>query len=245
MTTPPTFSGELAPLFEALAKAQAEIDPAIKRSNNPHFRSRYADLSTVLDAILPPLNRHGLALLQLVGETVDNSVSLTTVLSHSSGAMLSTSSSCPLGRGGGPQGAGSGLTYLRRYAAQAIVGLPTADDDGNAAQQPVTASSKPQTAPKKKSAPKAKKKVKAAPKPKQSKQHDPSFSAVRGSFAATCKDIGTNYEELAFICEELGRPRPSMMNPEQRSKLIDWYKGLETDKTADWTARFESRKELF
>jgi len=245
MINPPTFSGDLAPLFAALAKAQAEIDPAIKRARNPHFKSRYADLTSVLDAILPSLNKYELALLQLVGETNDGAVTLTTVLTHSSGAMISALASCPLGRGGGPQGAGSGLSYLRRYAAQALIGLPTIDDDGNAAQRPVTAPSKPQTAPKKKSAPKAKKKAKAAPKPKQSKQHDPSFSAVRSSFAATCKDIGTNYEELAFICEELGRPRPSMMNPEQRSKLIDWYKALKTDKTADWTARFESRKGLF
>ena len=244
MINPPTFTGDLAPLFGALATAQADIDPAVKRSNNPHFKSRYADLSSVLDAILPPLNRNGLALLQLVGETVDGSVSLTTVLSHSSGAMISTLASCPLGRGGGPQGAGSGLSYLKRYAAAALVGLSTADDAGETAQQRER-SAVPVPAKKKKAAPRTKKAPKAAPKTIASKGHDPSFAASRGSFAATCQRIGTTYEELSFICEELGQPRPSGMDQERRNKLILWYKGLEADVAADWTAKHESKKELF
>lgn len=223
MTTPPTFSGELAPLFAALAKAQAEIDPAIKRARNPHFKSRYADLTSVLDAILPSLNKYELALLQLVGETNDGAVTLTTVLTHASGAMISAFASCPLGRGGGPQGAGSGLSYLRRYAAQALIGLPTIDDDGNAAQKP-KATPKP--------------KAPQAPKAQPISEKHPSFEQSRVEFMKSLKNINWKYPVVVHLCESLKKPRPSMMDQATRNNLLTYLSNRTETERIGWIRTF-------
>ena len=216
---------QLGELFGALAKAQQEIDPAKKRASNPHFKSKYADLPTVLDAILPSLNNHNMSLLQLVGETQDGCVTLTTILGHKNGAYILSMASCPLGRGGGPQGAGSGLTYLRRYAAQALVGLGAEDDDGNDAQK-VKAIAKPK--------PKAKAKAKATPKPKAPGAHDPSFN--NKVFAHKISNIGDGftYEQVAFICNQKGKVRPSGMSQAERNGLIRFLSDMGPIKRENW-----------
>jgi len=205
---------QLGELFGALARAQQEIDPAKKRSSNPHFKSKYADLTTVLDAILPALNENNLSLMQLVGETQDGYVTLTTILGHKNGAYVLALASCPLGRGGGPQGAGSGLTYLRRYAAQAIVGLGAEDDDGNTAQGK-----------------KAKTKPKAiAREPTRSKTFN------NRTFAATLSNIGDGwtYEQVAWMCEQKTKPRPSKMNQGQRNGLVRHLTEMAPEKVEEW-----------
>ena len=186
-----TFNGDLAPLFEALSKAQSAIDPARKKAKNPHFKSRYADLSEVLGAILPPLNANGLSLMQIVGESSGSLVTLTTVLTHKTGAYISSLATCPQGRGGGPQGVGSGITYLRRYSAQSIVGLPTEDDDGNGAQ-------------------KDHEKAKKA-KPEQSAY----FKENRKSLMVDWVKKGWEYEVICYVCESKGNLRPSGMSKAQ------------------------------
>ena len=253
MINPPTFSGDLAPLFAALAKAQAEIDPAIKRARNPHFKSRYADLTSVLDAILPSLNKYELALLQLVGETNDGAVTLTTVLTHSSGAMISAFASCPLGRGGGPQGAGSGLSYLRRYAAQALIGLPTIDDDGNYAQKP-KAQAKTPSAPKvaklkaktaelndeakaRKDFRAARSKIKELNDTAISEKH-PSFEPNRIEFMKSLKNINWKYPVVVHLCESLKKPRPSMMDQETRNNLLTYLSKRTEKERIGWLRTF-------
>ena len=122
-------------LIESLLKAQAEIRNPPKDSINPHFKSRYADLATVRDCVVPVLVKHGLSVVQLPCD-LDGSPALTTVLVHQSGEYFETTIRLhPVKQD--PQGVGSALTYARRYALQSLVCIAAEDDDdGNAASQP-------------------------------------------------------------------------------------------------------------
>jgi len=127
-----------APLFAALAAAQAEVENAIKGNVNPHFKSRYADLAEVLNTVRPVFARHGLSILQSTAFDGDN-VSVTTTLAHAEGGWVSSCASCVPARVDA-QGIGAATTYLRRYSLAAMCGVAQEDDDGNAAshqQRPV------------------------------------------------------------------------------------------------------------
>jgi len=131
--------GELA---KALAAAQAELEPAKRDATNPHFRSKYADLSACWDAVRAPLARHGLAVSQLPSLDGDV-VRLTTMLLHTSGEFIGSDAAVRIAKHDAPS-VGSALTYLRRYSLSAIVGLSTEDDDGAAA---MTAAPQPRPQP--------------------------------------------------------------------------------------------------
>ena len=118
-------------LTTALAKAQGEITGALKESANPFFKSRYADLASCWDACRGPLSKNSLAVFQ-AAETTEHGLVLTTTLAHGSGQWMRSS----LGvtpKDDSPQSMGSALTYARRYALTAMVGIAQVDDDGNAA----------------------------------------------------------------------------------------------------------------
>jgi hypothetical protein len=129
-------SDTIIELAKALAKAQGQIKPAVKDSENPHFRSKYADLSSVWEACRKPLTDNGLSVVQMpVDAPTPGSVALTTLLLHISGEFISSTVSAPLTKQDA-QGIGSALTYLRRYALSAIIGVVADDDDdGNAASR--------------------------------------------------------------------------------------------------------------
>jgi hypothetical protein len=112
----------------ALAKAQAAIRPALKDSENPHFRSKYADLSSVWEACRAPLTSNGLAVMQMPVDASDGRVALTTMILHTSGEWISSTVSTRLQKDDA-QGVGSALTYLRRYALAAAIGVVADDDD--------------------------------------------------------------------------------------------------------------------
>lgn len=115
----------------ALAKAQAEMGNALKDSDNPHFKSKYADLASVRDACLPALNRHGIAVIQPFVET-ELGRAVKTVLLHESGETLECAVPVILGKQD-MQGLGSAITYARRYGLLSMAGIAPEDDDGNAA----------------------------------------------------------------------------------------------------------------
>jgi hypothetical protein len=124
--------GELA---AALAAAQGEMTAASKDATNPHFKSRYATLASVWDAIRGPLSQHGLSVSQVL-ESPENGVGVAvrTMLLHTSGQWIASRYVMPIGDKLTPQAIGSAITYARRYALSAIVGIaPDDDDDGNAA----------------------------------------------------------------------------------------------------------------
>ena len=130
-------SDSIIELAKALAKAQGQIKPAVKDSENPHFRSKYADLASVWDACRKPLTDNGLSVVQMpVDAPTPDGVALTTLLLHTSGEYISSTISAPLTKRDA-QGIGSALTYLRRYALSAVIGVVAdEDDDGNAASRP-------------------------------------------------------------------------------------------------------------
>jgi hypothetical protein len=125
-------SESIAALAAALSKAQADITGALKDSANPFFKSKYADLASCWDACRSQLAANNLAVIQTteIGET---GAVLVTTLAHSSGEWMRGYLPI-LSKDAGPQGQGSGITYARRYALAAIVGLAQIDDDAEAAQ---------------------------------------------------------------------------------------------------------------
>ncbi len=126
-------SENLDQLFTALAKAQGEMSAAAKDCANPFFKSRYADLSSVWTACREPLSKHGLSVLQIV-QSSDLGDVLHTTLGHSSGQYMTSTMPIRIKTDGKNdiQALGSTITYLRRYALSAIVGVaPDDDNDGN------------------------------------------------------------------------------------------------------------------
>lgn len=122
-------SGKIA---EALAKAQGTMEAAKKTSENPHFRSSYADLAACIEAAQPYLSDNGLAVVQATAVDASGHVELITELIHVSGEWYR--SYWPIRPvKPDPQGYGSATTYARRYCFQAIIGQPSKDDDANAA----------------------------------------------------------------------------------------------------------------
>lgn len=120
-------------LAAALAKAQGEMEGAKKDTANPFHKSKYADLASVWEAIRGPLSANGLSVVQLVTEAPAGFVGLTTILMHSSGQQVSSTFHMPVKDATNPQAVGSALTYARRYALSALVGVAPEDDDGNLA----------------------------------------------------------------------------------------------------------------
>lgn len=118
-------------LFGALAKAQTEIQNAEQDAENMHWRTKYATLASVMNAIRGPLSKNGLAILQLPEMTTADKghmLALTTILGHSSGQSISNYFTMYPPKQD-PQGIGSAMTYMRRYAAMAICGIAGAADD--------------------------------------------------------------------------------------------------------------------
>jgi hypothetical protein len=125
-------SEQVTEIAAALAKAQGAIANATLNRINPHFKSRYADLAAVRDAVRGPLSDNGLALTQTT-EIRDGALILVTTLHHSSGQWIA--SEYPLPAAGRPQEMGSALTYARRYTMSAMLGIAAdEDDDANAAE---------------------------------------------------------------------------------------------------------------
>ncbi len=119
-------------LSAAMALAFAEIEAATKQATNPHFKSKYADLGAVIDAIKPALIKHGLFFTQRPLPS-EGGVCLETVLHHSSGDSMALGQLFVPANKNDAQGFGSALTYARRYGLMTAFGVPAEDDDGNAA----------------------------------------------------------------------------------------------------------------
>ena len=121
-------------IIAALASALPKLEGAKKNANNPHFKSKYADLGSVIDA-LEPIKDHGLWFIQISKER-DNGACFETVIIHgpSNSQMSMGETFVPADRANA-QGFGSAQTYARRYGLLSAFGLATEDDDGNAASQ--------------------------------------------------------------------------------------------------------------
>lgn len=126
-------SESIKEIATALCKFQGSVEKIKKTAENPFFKSKYANLADILDIIRQPLSENGLSFVQFPKGTHE----LETMLMHISGEwMAETYTMTPTKND--PQGLGSVITYQRRYALGAILGLNIdEDDDGNKASQPV------------------------------------------------------------------------------------------------------------
>jgi hypothetical protein len=139
-------SDSIGAIGAALAKAQADIKPAIKDAKNPHFQQNYADLSSVWEACRAKLAANGIAVVQSP-EANDAQVSITTLLVHASGEWISGTLTLKA-RDASPQSVGSAITYGRRYGLASMVGVAPDDDDGEGAQGRGKATAAPAAKPK-------------------------------------------------------------------------------------------------
>ncbi len=118
----------------ALNKLQSEVDVAKRGKVNSFFKgAKYADLEAVWEAIREPLTSNGFSVIQFPCEAPAGNVGLKTTLMYKNGVFLEDKFFMPLKDPTNPQAAGSALTYARRYALMAVVGISPSDDDGNAA----------------------------------------------------------------------------------------------------------------
>lgn len=140
---PVVFSGDIAPFAKAFVAAQKSTEAVKKAATNPHFRSKYADLAEVVEAVVPALNNNGIAVVQSPGFD-GKLVSVTTILIHESGATMTGTLHLNPTKAD-PQGVGSAITYGRRYALLAMTGAAPEDDDGNAASQRKGSAASPQS----------------------------------------------------------------------------------------------------
>jgi hypothetical protein len=126
-------SESIAALAAALATAQGAMKGAVKDSANPFFKSKYADLASVVEAIRSAFSANGLSYIQTVQPSDRDEVRVETMILHSSGEWISCGVlALPVSKVDA-QGYGSALTYARRYSLSAAVGVAPEDDDGNAA----------------------------------------------------------------------------------------------------------------
>lgn len=200
-----TTSEHINEIAAALAKAQGSMDNASKDRSNPAFKSKYADLASVRDAVIGPLTAAGIAVIQAPATTAEGVV-VETRFVHSSGQWLS----CSVGatpRAYDPQSVGSAITYLRRYGLMALASIAPEDDDGNAASGAPMQRNEP--------APRWQERAPApAPAPKRWSDNE------RKAFCAELDKLGVAYEPVAGWCESVGKPRPSEMEPAQRSAVL-------------------------
>jgi hypothetical protein len=125
-------SEQLEKLGVALAKAQDEMVGAKKGSDNPFFKSKYADLTSVWQACKEALHNNGLSVIQApISE--DGRIGVSTMLLHSSGQYIKDKFTLGVKKENDPQADGSSITYARRYALAAFVGVCPADDDAEGA----------------------------------------------------------------------------------------------------------------
>ncbi len=143
-TAPPVYeSAELGKLFEALSKAQGEMEVAKEDATNPFYKSPYAALPSVIRSSRPCLNKYGLCVIQRIMANGNGTSYLFTRLCHVSGQwMESRMHLLPLKPD--MQWMGGAITYAKRYAYSAMIGVVTEeeDDDGNAACTPPKAKAK-------------------------------------------------------------------------------------------------------
>lgn len=128
----PNSNEEDAVLFSAFVRAQRKFKQALKKVDNNHFKSRYADLSECIDAVIDGLHDEGFGLSQWA-ETKDNGVLVRTVIFHESGGLLTLGELHLPVADSRPTAFGSALTYARRYSLMSAFGLAPVDDDGMAA----------------------------------------------------------------------------------------------------------------
>jgi hypothetical protein len=231
-------------LSAALSKAQGAMGFAIKDANNPFFKSKYADLSSVVEAIRVAFADNGLSYIQRLHESEKHEVRVETVILHSSGQFISCGIlGVPVSKHDA-QGFGSALTYARRYSLSAAAGVVADDDDGNAASQAApNPAAKPQPVP-------TPSKPKEAPKPKpvpaaNTVSGDPS----EGDLSGVAPPVDPNAPADKIIIGNLTHAFASKLNmtvPQIEEALANWMEAAQVKPMSDWTNKdVDEAREMF
>lgn len=143
-------SDSIANVAKALVAAQKEMGNAVKDSKNPFFKSSYADLNAVREAVLPACNANGISVLQLT-VFLEGRKFVQTMALHESGEYISAITEILSVKETDAQAQGSGISYARRYGLQALFNIGAEDDDGNSASgktaAPIRSTPKVETVP--------------------------------------------------------------------------------------------------
>ena len=222
-----THSDQINEVAAALAAAQLVMDNAHKESVNPGFKSRYADLASVRDAVNLPLAQAKIACVQ-APSVEGKQVRVETRFVHASGQWFA----CVVGaeaKAADAQSIGSAITYLRRYGLMALAGIAPDDDDGNAASH----------APRWQEPREERRPEPVRPPPASEKKWtDPERKAFMGELAK----VDADYNVVASWCENLGKPRPSAMDGAGRSALLAALIGPARERFNTYASTFRSEK---
>lgn len=219
----------------ALVKAQKEFGPALKTSSNPHFRSKYADLSACVEAVIDGLNNNGIFLMQ-GSHLCEDGVIVETVFIHESGEQLSAGKLHVVASKQDAQGYGSALTYARRYALMAACGIAPEDDDGNAASKPKPVE---KTAEKPAAPP-------PPPKPPAKAEGEPGKwqITVKTKPDATPTDFINIVAEMAVVALEQAKSQADVMEIFKVNRsLFDKVKSIDADCHKDLMEAFKTKKD--
>lgn len=218
-----------AELNAALAAAQGEF-PRITKSSEAKlgtYSYSYASLDVILDKCRPVLSKHGLAIVQLL-EGDENGPALRTELRHAAGGVLGSSFPLPT-LPQKPQELGSLLTYLRRYALVALLGVAAEDDDDGAQAQAATTAK-----------PKPRKREPVAPPPREALEETPEAVAKRElkqiQTLFSIKGIDDREARLAFSTQVVGRTIESSkdLTAEERTKVIKQIREYDVENPQTW-----------
>jgi hypothetical protein len=219
MTTTLEHSTELAELAAALIEVQKEVPKIPKTSDNPFFKSKYADLADVKTLADPIITKHGLAVTQWPSSN-DRGDTLVTILLHNSGQFINAEMQLHLTKDDA-QGQGSALTYARRYAYMASLGLVAdADDDGNRASQSQSTGAG------------------SKPKPKTTKKANPETGELEHNMTKAMLDKIAGPDRQKFMDEAEKKHKikigavPESKRADVEKMIDDWSAGRPFDKAA-------------
>lgn len=204
-------------LFKALVKASGELKNPVKNAVNPHFKNRYADLTSIIEAIRKTLAENGLAVIQGV-ECEGALVKVQTRILHISGEWIESEITMQ-SESANPQKIGSAITYGRRYGLSAILGISADDDDDGA-----IASEKP-----KQQTPKQ------APKQLIKKQPEPDMVGVelKKYFDGLFFEPQERGKIVMHYAEKLGLPDWKNLNDDGKKTILRAIQGAEEKELLD------------
>ena len=222
-------STEIDKICAALSKAQGAMEGAVKDRQNPHFRNEYATLASVIEAVRGPLRDNELAFIQASGEMVDGSLPIETRLVHSSGQWFRSILPMPVGQKTA-QAVGSALSYGRRYALMTMLGVPSVDDDGEAASQsaPQNGNGNHRDA-----APRQQAQQPQRPAPRATREDEPELSSSQRFADKILSALASKVDEA------------SLKNMEGSGAFKDFYGNLDEPERAKVDAAIAAKREGF
>ena len=195
-------------LYKALASAQAVLGRADKDGKNPHYRSRYATLTSVIEAVRPVFAEHGLSIMQHPHHN-DGMVQLTTIIGHASGQWTRSVCSVPIGKRNDSHALGSAISYLRRYALASVACLVQDDDDGNQVSH-----------------------VQRKSTPAPARTAAPAMSAKQ--LEVRINDCEVSMPELLGWCEAHGKGDPRSYPRAKQAQLLAWLEKGGSNAVQQW-----------